>query len=37
MAKRFFRCCPISLPNIIEWLDLVERDMVDFNVIFGMD
>ena len=29
--------CPISLPNRVSWVDLVELNMVDFNVILGRD
>ena len=37
MARRVFRRCPISLPNRVTFVDLIELDMVDFNVILGMD
>ncbi|WP_353803701.1 hypothetical protein, partial [Acinetobacter baumannii] len=32
-----FRSCPISLPNRVTWVDFVELDMFDFDVILGMD
>ena len=37
VARRVFRSCPISLTNRVTWVDLVEFDMVDFDVILGMD
>ena len=37
MAKRVFRSFPISLPNKVKWVDLLELDIVDFDVIMGMD
>ena len=37
MAKRVSRSFPISLPNIVTWVDLVELYMVDFYVILGID
>ncbi|KAH0709324.1 hypothetical protein KY284_010751 [Solanum tuberosum] len=37
VAKRVYRGCPISLPNRITLVDLVELDMLDFDVILGMD
>ena len=37
VARRVFRSCPIFFRNIVTWVDLVEHDMVDFDVILGMD
>ena len=37
MLRRVFKSCPIFLPNKVTWVDLVELDMVYFDVIFGMD
>ena len=37
VAKRVYRNCPITLPNRVTHVKLVELDMVDFNVIFGME
>ena len=37
VAKRVFRNCPIMLPNRVSYVELVELDMVDFDVILGMD
>ena len=37
MARRVLRSCPISLPNRVTLVDLVELDMVDLNVILGKD
>ena len=37
LFKRFYRGCPISLPNRVTLVDLVELEMLDFNVILGMD
>ena len=32
VARRVFRGCPISFPNRVTWVDLVEFDIVDFDV-----
>ena len=37
VAKRVYRNCPIMLPNIVFYVDLVELDMLDFDIILGMD
>ena len=37
VAKRVYRKCPISLSNRVTLVDLVELDMLDFDVILGMD
>ena len=37
VAKRVYRNCPIMLPNRVSYVDLVELDMLDFDVILGMD
>ena len=37
VAKRVYRNCPIMLPNRVTHVELVELDMVDFNIILGMD
>ena len=37
VAKRVYQNCPISLPNRVSYVDLVELDMSDFVIILGMD
>ena len=37
VEKRVYRNCPIMLPNRVSDVDLVELDMLDFDVISGMD
>ena len=37
LAERVFRSCPILLSNRVTLVDLVELDMLDFDVILGMD
>ena len=37
VAKRVYRNCPIMLPNRVSYVDLRELDMLDFDIIFGMD
>ena len=37
VPERVFMSCPISLPNRVMWVDLIELDVVDFDVILGMD
>ena len=37
VEKRVYRNCPIMLPNRISYVELVELDMLDFNIIMGMD
>ena len=37
VVKRVYRNCPIMLPNRVNHVELVELDMIDFDVILGMD
>ena len=37
VSERVCRNCPIMLPNRVTHVELVELDMVDFNIILGMD
>ena len=37
VAKIVYRNFPIMLPNRVSYVDLVELDMLDFNIIFCMD
>ena len=37
VAKRVYSNCPIMLPNRLSYVDLVELDMLDFDIILGMD
>ena len=37
VAKRVYRNCPIMLPNRVSCAELVDFDMVDFDIILGMD
>ena len=37
VAKRVFRNCPISLSHKVILVDLVVLDMLDFDLILGMD
>ena len=37
VAKRVYKSCPILLSNRATLVDLVELDMLDFDVILGMD
>ncbi|WP_353806174.1 hypothetical protein, partial [Acinetobacter baumannii] len=37
VAKRVYRNCPIMIPNRVTHVTIVELDMVDFDVILGMD
>ena len=37
VSKRVYRGFRISLPNRVTLVDLVELEMLDFNVILGMD
>ena len=32
-----YRNCPIIFPNRFSFVDLVELDMLDFDIILGMD
>ena len=36
VSKRLYRSCPILLPNRVSYVDLVELDMLDFDIILGM-
>ena len=37
VAKRVYRNCPIMFPNIVFYDELVELDMLDFDILLGMD
>ena len=37
VARRVCRGGPISLPNRVTLVDLVELDMLDFDVVLGVD
>ena len=37
LAKRVYRGCPILFINRVTLVDLVELDMLDFDVILGID
>ena len=37
VAKKVHRNCPIMLPNRVTYVELVEFDMFDSDVILGMD
>ena len=37
LAERFYRDCPISVNHKSAIVDLVELDIVDFDIILGMD
>ena len=37
IAKRVYTNCPIMLPNRVSYDELVELDMLDFDIIFCMD
>ncbi|WMV08352.1 hypothetical protein MTR67_001737 [Solanum verrucosum] len=37
MAKRIYRKCPASLSQAVTHVDIVELDMLDFNVILGIN
>ena len=36
VAKIVYRNCPITLPNRVTHVELVELDVVDFNIILGI-
>ena len=36
VAKRVYKNCPIMLPNRVSYVELVELDMLDFDIILGM-
>ena len=37
VEKRVYRNCPIMFPNIVSYVELVELDMFDFDIMLGMD
>ena len=37
VATRVCRNCPIMLPNRVSYVDQVELNMLDFDIILGMD
>ena len=37
VAKRVYRKCPIMLPNRVSYVELVELNVLDFDVILDMD
>ena len=37
VSKRVYRNYPMMLPHRVSYIDLVELDMLDFDVILGMD
>ena len=37
VAKRVYQNCLISFPNRVSYVDLVEIDMLDFDIILGID
>jgi len=37
VAKRVYRNCPFFVSHRVTHVDLVDLDMLDFDVIFGMD
>lgn len=37
VVRRVFKSFPISYPNRVSLVDLIELDMIDFNVILGMN
>ena len=37
VAKRVYKDYPIMFPNRVSYVELVEHDMLDFDVILGMD
>ena len=37
ISQRVYRNCPIMLPNGVSYVDLVKLDMLDFDIILGMD
>ena len=37
VATRVYRSCQISLPNRVTLVDLFELDMLEFDVMLGMD
>ena len=37
VTKRVYRNCPIIFPKRVSYVEIVELDMLDFDVILGMD
>ena len=37
VAKRVYRICQIIFPNRVSYVELVELDVIDFDIIFCMD
>ena len=37
VVAKEYQNCPISFPNRVSYVDLVELDMLDFDIILGMD
>ena len=37
VTKRVYRNCPIMLPNRVSYVELVELNMLDYDIILGMD
>ena len=37
VVKKVYRNFPIILPNIVSYVEIVELDMLDFDVILGID
>lgn len=37
LVKRFYKGCPVSLRNRVTLVELVELDMLDFDLILGVD
>ena len=37
VAKNVYGNCPIMLPNRVSYVELIELDMFDFDVISGTD
>ena len=37
VAKRVYRNCPIMLPNRVSYVHIVELNMLDLDIILGMD
>ena len=37
VAKRVYRNCPIMFQNRVSYVELIVLDMIDFDIILGMD
>ena len=37
VVSRVYKGCPISLSNRVTLVDLIDLDMLDFDLILGMD